>query len=666
MPASGAEGDREPDTATGRGLKWILPVVALQVAFFSISWNQFFCGDSLYYLSRQTYTWTQVWTNFTREDDVGQYRPLTYPVFSRLLYPVGGLHPRIYHWIGLAIHIAVSLAVLAILNALLLDYRAAIAGYIFFALHSAAYFISYDMTFVSDWLFAGFLLGVIACFLRFLRSGQGRYYLGAVLLFLLALLSKETAVMTPAVLFSLCMVESARRRGDEEARAVPWRKSLGGAIRGTALFAGISLLYLWQVVAVKGRLYPEAPSHPFHLTLDPVRLLKDYKFLLFAFNIDFKPPAQWTEWLPFLIYVPQAILAVWLLLRLSKNRHLRSTVAWLLLWAVALIGPALLLVEPAYPHHLYMPLVAISAMIGLAFGGTERTRMLPSRLVALALVINLAAAYLTIWRFNEKSWVAHGSIIARNFLTSLKRHHPTLAPGSVIHLRKSKEPNSVWYFDRHSLVQLFYRDPSLSMRFEDLGEKLPPQSGPAVPNYFIYGYWDGNLDLLPDYWKGQSVELLEWALQGKVTEDRSQFYPSFEEFRTPNARRVFRHPLILDGERRITLVTIAGTRLRVPLPFIESGSRLHVGLSAVYAEGDGFAGRLLIERDGRRTVLVYRYVDSVRNPADRGWLDYSLDLTRFAGSDNFLILECDAGPLGRTEADWAAWSILRIDKQEEN
>ncbi|MBI2822366.1 MAG: glycosyltransferase family 39 protein [Acidobacteria bacterium] len=632
----------------------------LQIAFYSISWNQFFCGDSLYYLSRRTLNWEEVRANFVREDDVGQYRPLTYPVFSYLLYPLGGLTPRIYHWIGLAIHAAVSASVFWLLYALLQDYGAALAGYCFFALHSTAYFITYDQTFLPDWLFAAFLLPLIACFLSFLRSRRRRFYLAALLLFVLALLSKETAVMAPAVLLCLSMAAHSQSAGGSAAQSQR-RGTLRRAVYDTAPFGVISVLYLCLLLAVKGRFYPAASTHPFHVTLDPATLIAKYKLLFWALNIDLGF-ARWDGWPFLLIYLPQAALATWVLRRLWRDPARRRASAWMLAWGAALLFPVLFLVEPPYPHHLYMPLVAWSGVVGLALSGLlgDPGRR---RLLALVFCLNLAASYATLWRFNEKSWVAHGSKVARNFLSSLRRHHPVLAPRSVIHLRKSAEPNSIWYFDRHTLIQLFYDDPSLSMRFEDIGEMLPSRDGPPIANYFVYGLWEGNLDLLADYWKGRSVELLEPALRAEVIEDRSQYYPDFDRFGTPNGRRVFQHLLVQQGERRNTVVTIAGTQVRLPLAVIEPGSWLHVGLSSVYRQGDGFDATLSIERGGQRSHLIRRYLDARARPEDRGWLDYHIDLTPFAGADSFLILQCDAGPQGRTDADWLAWSILRINRE---
>jgi hypothetical protein len=640
----------------------VMAVVTIQAVFYFVSWDKFFSGDGLYYLSRQTHTWAEVKTNFLRADDVSEYRPLTYPVFTFLLYPLGDLNPLPYHMMGLLVHVLFSLAVFALLHLILQDYKAALAGYLFFALHSAGYFISYGVAFLPDWMFAAFFLPLLACYWKFLLTRHWRYYLAALLLLVFALLSKETPVMTPFVLFGLVMLRASQLDKDARTTKELLARHSAKAIRCIAPFLSICVFYLLLLVLVKGRLYPESPTHPFHLTLQPGHLVKKLKYLFWAFNIDLRWPLGWADTPYLLICFLQLALAAYVVSHLFRRRESRRPAVWLLFCGIALLFPVFFLVEPPYAHHLYMPLIALGAAVGLFFsripdmGSPKRWRL------GLFFGVNLIAACLTIHRFDEKSWIAHGSRVARNFLVSLKRHHPTLAPNSVIHLRKSKESNSMWYFDRHGLVRLFYHDPTLSMRYEDLGEKLPPSSGPPIPNYFIYGLWEGNLELLPDYWKGQNIELFDWVLQGEVTEDRSQYYPRYDQFLTPTGRRVFSHYLVLDGERRNTVITLAGTRLRVPLPFVEPGSRLHVGLASALDSGDGFEGILSVERDGKRSILVDRFLNSARDSKDRTWWDYHLDMNPFVGSNNFLILECNAGPANNTQADWLAWSMFKINK----
>ncbi|MFB3902567.1 MAG: hypothetical protein ACE15E_03885 [Acidobacteriota bacterium] len=662
---SGGGAGRDSPGLFGRGLEWalahpgrvVLFVFLVQVLIFSISWGQFFCGDSLYYLDRLTRTWAAVARNFVREDDVGQYRPLTYPVFTYLIYPLGRLHPIAYHWIALAVHIGVSFLTCLLLRRLISP-AAALLGYVFFAWHTTGYFITYDMTFLPDWLLGVFLLLILHCWLSYRSTGRARFYAMALGLFVPALLSKETALIIPGVLFAVAMWQ-----GDG-----PWP----GRARRVALilwpFFALSVVHFTWIVFAKGRLHPEDPQHPFHLTANPLVLLRKSKFLAWVLNIDVHWPRNPIDFVYYGLALAQLLLLAFLFIRLYRRGARGGKLFWLLVWALLLLLPALLIAEPPYEHHLYMPLVALSAIAGTFFSSAAKSLPRPASFLpreahlTAILALNLVLTVLTLVYFNERSWVAHGSRVARNAVITLKRHHGVLPSYSVVHLARS-ERNCIWYFDRHTLIRQFFSDPTLRMKFEDHGETLPGRDSPLPPNYFIYRLSDGNFERLDDRWKEGTTSLLEWALQGQVTEDRSQFYPDFTRFRTPNGGRVFLHPLVRLGEIRRTLVTIAGTTLRVPLPYIEPGSELHVGLSGAFEIGDGFEARLGLEHGGQETTLIRQYLNPAHQHGDRGWYDYHLDLANFSGSNYFLVLRCDAGDHKETAGDWACWSLLNITRR---
>ena len=323
-------------------------VIIVQVLIYSISWGQFFCGDSLYYLSRLTRTWAAIARNFVREDDVGQYRPLTYPVFTYLIYPIGRLEPIVYHWIGVAIHTGVSLLVYFLLRRVM-NPGAALLGYLVFALHTTGYFITYDMTFLPDWHLAVLMLLILHCWLSYRSTGRRVFYGIALGLFVLALLSKETSLMIPGALFALAMWQ-----GEGE-----WHKRARNTLLSLWPFFALSVAHFIWVILAKGRLYPDDPQHPFHMTLNPAILVRKLKFIPWILNIDMHQPRTSVDTVYYLLAAVQFLLLTLLLVRVYRLGEGRHRAAWLFAWALVLLLPALLISEPPYEHHLYMPLVAL-------------------------------------------------------------------------------------------------------------------------------------------------------------------------------------------------------------------------------------------------------------------------------------------------------------------
>src|SRR5712691_6631953 len=100
--------------ALERRQRWaVAAVLALETVLFAPSFTKFFCGDSLYFLSRRNMGWEKL---FTRLDSLHSYRPLTHVIFDYLMYPLSGLDPRGYHAMALGVHLLTSFLVWALLR----------------------------------------------------------------------------------------------------------------------------------------------------------------------------------------------------------------------------------------------------------------------------------------------------------------------------------------------------------------------------------------------------------------------------------------------------------------------------------------------------------------------------------------------------------------------
>jgi hypothetical protein len=77
--------------------------------------------------------------------------------------------------------------------------------------------------------------------------------------------------------------------------------------------------------------------------------------------------------------------------------------------------------------------------------------------------------------------------------------------------------------------------------------------------------------------------------------------------------------------------------------------------------GDGVEFRLEArDSDGRIALLYDRYIDPKHNPAERTWMDGSVDLSSYLGRSIELLFTTTPGPAGDTCMDWAGWGDPRF------
>ncbi len=168
-------------------------------------------------------------------------------------------------------------------------------------------------------------------------------------------------------------------------------------------------------------------------------------------------------------------------------------------------------------------------------------------------------------------------------------------------------------------------------------------------------------DSLQEYRYGRplrerGLRLLDYLDQAQLTFDRSEVYPNYDRFSTPTGRPCFLWWATRARPSHLSLVTIAGARVRFAVPTLPPDAVLEV--SATYAGelGDGGRGRTYWEHDGQRELLF----DQMAFPKQTYWVDRDISLARWAGKAGTLSFECSSGPAGNTIGDWFAWGRLRI------
>jgi tetratricopeptide (TPR) repeat protein len=346
-------------------------------------------------------------------------------LWEAMCYRVFGIQSALgWHLGSLALHLGALAAAQTVLRRLGASPPLTAAILLLFAIHPTRV---ESVTFISafqDPLVAIFLLGSLALLLgaptssRRVRGAAAAEVAAAVTLFVLGLLSKETAIAFPAVVFAAVLVRN-RSTGTPS-----WRDSITKAAATTVPFLLATAAYLAARKAVLGVFFSTGSSAPFSVTL--LTLPSQFVFYLgeslFPFAVGPVHPVRTVQpggagpfefWIP--LVVSAAALAV--LFLAARRSPLRLIGLSLFLFTLAPSLPASNL--PAdrivQDRYLYLPLFGLlSVLLPALAGGLSRLSQIGPRnadraALALAIAASLplgleTARYARAWRSDASLW----------------------------------------------------------------------------------------------------------------------------------------------------------------------------------------------------------------------------------------------------------------------
>ncbi len=265
----------------------------------------------------------------------GFYRPLVM-VSLALNSSLLGISSHSFHLVNLLLHLAV-VALVYVLTRLLFGSQliASIAALIFL-FHPSHFEILYWVCSRTDSLASLFMLTSLILLVLYIAKDRGLHYVVSIFLFILALLTKEIAAVTPAlgiiVLYQQGQIRSRIRT------TIPYFIVLGAYIAGRFIILG-----------GMGGIGQEAP---FNLTYTILPFLSSYIGWLTEPMLWFRFGPATYERFAFLIF----LLLVLLLAAYKREYH------FCILWMIISLLPVLNICRQQY---LYLPSVGYSMLIGL-------------------------------------------------------------------------------------------------------------------------------------------------------------------------------------------------------------------------------------------------------------------------------------------------------------
>lgn len=633
-------------------------VLVSEVILFAPNFGNFYCGDSLFFFRTMIRSWKQFLNVFSSIDGLTQYRPFTFVFFTYVVHPLAGMSLFRQHLFPIFFHGINTILVYCISRKVTDDRRNAILSAFFFGVSATGAYITYDNTFLPDYLYAVLYLTALLLLSLKLESGKAVYGILSFVFFLGSLFSKEAGVTFPAA--ALVYLLLVRKKQANKLSRFELRR-IGMVLIPSACAC---LAYLaWHLWKKNGSLYPSNPADAHSLHASFATLQSKVPLVLQALGLPRISAAGWLESFAYILMC--LFLASVLLCTIVGCLRRNGIYISGLVWGVINIAPALLLLSGNWEHNMYLPLVGISWIFSQAINDlADKVQFIGARFRFAALGMPVLILYL--WGVSENalfartsSWMAGGSRIAKDCLADLNRMYPYIPHDTLIYIETSGRKEVVWYFDSGSLAATFYRDPTIKMRFSDDG--LPPPGPELVLSrkVIVLRYMDGRLFDMSARRRLEAIDKNSYRIrdhwkQGSVLMPGKEF-----TLKKQPTQFVFPYEFSLNGSGRDTLVLVAGSGYVHPLPSIPRGSRLRIGVTTSMLHATGLDAELRIIEPGGRERMLYsrRFPPEI---ADRRWDDRDLPLDGIEGSGYQLKLSAVPIPGTGNAGNWLEWGPLEV------
>jgi tetratricopeptide (TPR) repeat protein len=348
------------------------------------------------------------------------YRPL-FLAWLLLNHSLFGLHPALWHLTTLLAHLGATALVFALALRLTSDRRIAIVTAMLFGLHPVHLEAVAWISGVTEPLLALGLIPAFLCYLNWRDRGRHPRWLAAALaLYALALLSKETAVVLPALVFAY---EWLYAPGGEK-----WGARLRASLMAAAPFVLVTGAYLLARAQALGGVAHKTVNLPGNTALLTIpSALWSYLRLMMApigLSVFYDTPYVTRVSMKYFVWpLIGVVLAIGILLwwwRRERSPLVAFAALWMLLPIVPLLNLTVLpMGDFIHDRYLYLPSVGWAMLLAAALAHLDTRQILrrPAGQVA-ALLLAAVMAFATVaqsvpWA-NDLLLYYHGMAVAPN------------------------------------------------------------------------------------------------------------------------------------------------------------------------------------------------------------------------------------------------------------
>jgi Flp pilus assembly protein TadD len=352
---------------------------------------------------------SSVWKQMAPGAVGNYYRPI-FLMFLRMNYALFASRPLGWHLLAIGLHILVTWLTYLVVRKMTGQFTTAWLAALIFGVHPIHHEVVAWVSGTTESLFAAMFLLAFLAYLKSWEGSKGLWMAVSWALFALALLSKETAIVLPALVFAHSWIGYS----PAESEAHPgYAGRFLSAITPTVWFLPVALLYLlarYKILSGLGHSLAYVSPVAWLLTLPSILLFYvKHWFLPFGLSESYDLFYQTKLNLGHVILPAMILVALGAAVWISRKHLGAKEVDNALAWIVIPLLPALDTFvfwhnELVHDRYFYVPSIGAAILIAVIIERAAKTRLglfgQPTHVVVTGLAVAIFLASLTGWTVN--------------------------------------------------------------------------------------------------------------------------------------------------------------------------------------------------------------------------------------------------------------------------
>ena len=477
---------------------WLLFIFVFVAIIFSPGFSTYFHQDDFLHLE-QSQTPRQLIGAFNlfSKGEFPFYRPIPTQLDFCLGQRIFSLNPFGYHVINFIVFFINIILVYILVSKIVKNKTVGSIASLFFAINSTHFPPLYSPAYVHELLYVFFGLLVVTFYLSYLSSNKLYYYFYSLICFVLALMTKETAVILPGILF-LCNILLTQKNSLKELikRLLPFAAILFIYLFGHVFYYGLAQNTSYQVIIGKQNL--NILFWYFLWALSVPNILIDFIGPGLKINPVFFAIGNWRSYL-FITLIPILLsILFFLILRTFQlnNKLLRKYIILGIGWFVIGLIPLIIFPLHKLATEQAFSLVGLSLILGVSvYFNLPRHKYFALLFSILFLIMATNSIILA----RKTHWIVRSANQAKNTIDYIQTRVPFLKDSDIIYFKNGEvklptygSSKQIYYALGNGVgLKIIFAKPNLRLYFEDINilpKKLKSNNIIIIDSSKLLGY----------------------------------------------------------------------------------------------------------------------------------------------------------------------------------